>query len=187
MTSTSDSGPGFDVAALLADVVRGDAAAWEALVDEYSRMVWSVVRSFGLDHATSCDVTQTVWLRLHEHAAGIREPKALPGWLATTAKRESLRLIKNARREVFSDRDVAVEDPTIQIDEVIELDDRRSRVGQALLELGEACRQLLRLLTLDPPLSYDELAAVLGRPRGSIGPTRRRCLEQLRTRLAVSA
>lgn len=176
-----------DVTELLPAAADGDAAAWEALVDEFGTMVWAVARSFGLDEATASDVAQTVWLRLHEHIGGIRDPRALPGWLATTAKREALRLLRRRRREVFSERDVPVEDPTATVDDAHETEDRRRRVGEALARLSDACRQLLRLLTVEPALSYDEIAELLGRPRGSLGPTRARCLDRLRGELGAAA
>lgn len=174
-----------DVTELLPAAAAGDADAWEALVEEYGTMVWAVARSFGLDESTAGDVSQTVWLRLQEHIGAIREPRALPGWLSTTAKREALRVLRRRRREVYHERDIPVEDPTRAVDDADEAADRRSRVGHALHRLSEACRQLLRLLTVEPALSYDEIASLLGRPRGSLGPTRARCLDHLRRELAA--
>jgi RNA polymerase sigma factor (sigma-70 family) len=155
--------------------------AWEAIVDEYGSLVWSVARSFRLDEATAGDVAQTTWLRLVEHAATIRDPAALPGWLATTTRREALRLVRRRDREVADEFVEPVEpDPSSDVDQRLDEDQRRSQVMGAFGQMSEGCRQLLRLLATDPPLPYTEVAAIIGRPIGSIGPTRARCLDRLR-------
>jgi len=128
-----------------------------------------------------------VWLRLVEHLADLREPRALPGWLATTARHEGLRIIKRRARDVPADLggttfEVAEEhDPGAALVE----DLRSQALREALLELPEKRRELLLLLLAEPPLSYDEISARLGIPRGSIGPTRARALEQLRESRAL--
>ena len=77
---------------LLTLASAGDQAAWNELVDRFSQMVWSIARSFRLDDATAKDVSQTVWLRLVENMHRIDDPERLPGWLATTCRREALRV-----------------------------------------------------------------------------------------------
>ncbi|HEY6627544.1 MAG TPA: sigma-70 family RNA polymerase sigma factor, partial [Acidimicrobiia bacterium] len=77
---------------LLARAARGDQAAWNALVETFGQMVWSIARSFRLDDASAKDVTQTVWLKLVENCDRIQDPERLPGWLATTCRREALRV-----------------------------------------------------------------------------------------------
>ena len=180
MTSTLGAVPA--VGPLLEKATGGDAAAWEALVDEFGGMVWGVARSFGLDPAAAADVAQTTWLRLVEHAGDIREPAALPGWLATTARREALRLIRRSQREVADDVTPSTSvDPTADVDQRMDDDVRRRRVVGAFGQLNDACQQLLRLLSADPALPYSVIAETIGRPIGSIGPTRARCLERLRS------
>jgi RNA polymerase sigma factor (sigma-70 family) len=166
---------------LLARAAHGDQAAWDQLVDRYGRLVWSVARSFGLDEATAGDVSQTVWLRLVEHCAGIRDPDRLPGWLATTTRREALRVLRNSRRQQPSELTRTAADPTAPLPDELLLDDELSRtVAVAFRQLPERCRQLLRLLTAVPRLDYRTISGVIDRPVGSIGPTRARCLERLR-------
>src|SRR3954462_14793229 len=88
----------------LVDAARaGDAAAWDALVDRFLPLVTAVIRRLRLSAADADDVNQTVWLRLLEHLDRLREPRALPGWLATTARREGLRMLKRRGREVSVD------------------------------------------------------------------------------------
>ena len=85
--------------ALLSRAADGDGSAWEELVDRHARLVWSVLRSYRLDDATAADVFQTVWLRLVEQVDRIREPERLAAWLATTARREALRVLRRGARE----------------------------------------------------------------------------------------
>lgn len=143
-------------------------------------MVWSIARGFRLDDATAKDVSQTVWLKLIENMDSIEDPKRLPGWLATTARREALRVTKARERVVPSDFDYDVEDDSPSPDELL-IDDEQSRlVVQAFRSLDEFCQQLLRLMTIEPALSYEEVSVATGRPVGSLGPTRARCLQKLK-------
>jgi RNA polymerase sigma factor (sigma-70 family) len=168
-------------AELLAAAGAGDAQAWSSLVDRYHRLVWSVVRSFRLDASAAADVVQTVWLRLVENWDRIRDPDKLASWLATTARNESLRSLKHLSRQTPTEFELDVRDPTVgDLDErLVEREVERSALA-AFNELGADCRRLLRLLCADPPLDYDAIAEIIGRPVGSIGPTRGRCLDQLR-------
>lgn len=175
----------------LADLISraggGDQQAWRDLVNRYANLVWSVARSHRLDHADAADVCQTTWLRLAEHLGSLREPSRLPGWLATTARRESLRVIAGRRRETPGALpDEPDPDPAAGPETLVLIEDRDNRLWQAFGGLSERCQQLLRILSSAPELSYAEVGVVLGIPVGSIGPTRGRCLESLRRRLTAS-
>lgn len=169
------------VAELLAGAARGDQAAWEALVDRFERLVWSVVRGFRFDEGTSHDVFQTVWLRLVEHCGRIRQPERLAGWLATTARNEAIRALHQGRRETPSDFQFDVADPAAPgPEETLIAGETERAVLAAFAELSADCQQLLRLVCADPPLDYQTIAELLGRPVGSIGPTYGRCLKRMR-------
>ena len=169
---------------MLTLAVDGERAAWDALVDRFGQMVWSTARGFRLDDATAKDVSQTVWLKLIENIDRIEDPERLPGWLATTCRREALRVLKTRERDVPTDFEYDVEDPAPSLEEVL-IDDEESRsLVQAFQTLDETCRQLLRLLTIEPGLSYEEISDATGRPIGSLGPTRARCLEKLKTAIS---
>jgi len=171
---------------LLAAAGEGDQQAWNQLVVRYERLVWSVVRSFRLDDAAAADVSQTVWLRLVEHCDRIRNPEGLASWLATTARHEAIRTSKLQRRQTPSDFEFDVEDTTVVgFDELLVETEDQARVMAAFRRLPEDSQQLLRLLTTDPPLEYETIAEIIGRPIGSIGPTRARCLERLRRLMAA--
>src|SRR4051794_18819190 len=165
----------------------GDAAAWDALVERFLPLVTAVIRRLRLSPADADDVNQTVWLRLVEHLDGLREPRALPGWLATTARNEGLRVIRSRGRDLPVDPGGSTFDTPEHSDpgEALVQDLRSHALREAVLELPEKRRVLLLLLLADPPLSYDEISARLGIPKGSIGPTRARALEQLRNSRAL--
>lgn len=169
---------------LVEQAATGDQKAWNDLVDRYGNLVWSVVRGFRLDPASAADVSQTTWLRLVENLDRIRDPERLAGWLATTARHEALRLLRRTQRELPTvDLDV-LSDPAF-VDPAAELleNERAAEVVAAYQTLSHDCQQLLRLLTADPPLEYAEIAELIDRPVGSIGPTRARCLQRLRRSL----
>jgi RNA polymerase sigma factor (sigma-70 family) len=172
-------------AELFAGVQAGDQAAWDALVERFSSLLWGVARGHRLDGATAGDVVQTVWLKLVENLDRIREPAALPGWLSTTARRECLGVLRMQGRALPTDTDdmvtVVSDDPPT--DAGVLTDERDRALWAAFERLGERCRQLLRVLMADPAPSYEEASAALDMPIGSIGPTRGRCLDRLRTLL----
>ena len=178
----------------VADLVRaageGDQGAWNALVDRYSGLVWHVARGHRLGDADASDVAQTVWLRLVESLPRLREPAAVGGWLATTARNESLRLLRRSGREVV-EADLGLEatpaDDTYSPEAVLEAAERRDLVRRALDLLPLRCRTLLRALAFGPDDSYADISAALDMPVGSIGPTRGRCLDRLRQGLRADA
>jgi RNA polymerase sigma factor (sigma-70 family) len=154
--------------------------AWSLLVARHSRQMYAVARSFSVDAGTAEDLVQTAWLRLVERVEQLRDPAALGAWLCTVVRNEARRLVTR-RREIPSV--LALEQRPAGgdgCDDRLIRDERVQVLRLAFANLNEPCRQLLRLLLADPPLSYDELAAATGRPRGSLGPTRRRCLQHLR-------
>src|SRR3989442_612130 len=106
------------IAGLVNAAAAGDEAAWGGLVDAFAGLGWSVIKGYRLRAADAADVSQTTWLRLAEHIGGVREPERIGAWLATTAGRECLRLIRQNRRAVPTDDLRLVEvpdcDPTVQ-------------------------------------------------------------------------
>jgi RNA polymerase sigma factor (sigma-70 family) len=149
-------------------------------VERYSGLLWSVARSFGLNESDAGDVVQTTWLRLVERIDGIREPAAAGRWLAVTARHESLRVVRRRDRELPG----AVADGVARgpaPEQVFLARERVRQVAAALETLPHRCRSLLRLVAVAS--SQAELAAALGIPVGSVGPTRARCLDTLARRL----
>lgn len=166
---------------LLSLAADGDQEAWNALVERFGQMVWAIARSFRLDDATAKDVSQTVWLKLVENCGRIQDPERLPGWLATTCRREAIRASRSRERLLPTAHDLDVADESADLDSMLIEDEEARSVVRAFKLLSDDCRRLLRLLAVDPPLSYDEIAALLDRPVGSLGPTRARCLDRLKS------
>ena len=186
--------PNEEAARLVRAAESGDASAWEEIVESFSGLVWSVIRGYRLAPADAADVFQTVWLRLAEHLGRIRDPERVGAWLATTARRESLRVVQGRSRLVLTDRsdlldtrhpgENAPEQAVLDAEQAMLDSDRAARLWRAFGALPERCQKLLRVLMATPPPSYAEVAAVLDMPVGSIGPSRARCLDQLKRRLA---
>jgi len=159
----------------------GDETAWGAIVDRFAGLVWATARAHRLSSADAADVAQTTWLRLVENLDRIKDPERVGAWLATTARRECLRHIRLQSREFTTAEDSVFEVPSDDHAEqrLITLE-RNTALRRALARISERCQGLLRLLAAPEDLSYEEIAAALGMPIGAIGPTRARCLEQLR-------
>jgi len=165
----------------------GEKNAWDELVERYAPLVYSVCRRYRLTQADIDDVGQSVWLRLVEHLPGLREPAALPGWIATTTQRECFRLIRASRRVEPVDlaQSPDVPEQAVAEEEVLR-HERGTILRSAFSELSRKCQQLLALLMQDPPAPYDEISRRLGLPVGSIGPNRARCLTRLRQTPALA-
>jgi RNA polymerase sigma factor (sigma-70 family) len=169
------------LALLAAWAADGDQAAWTALVDEFGGVVRATTRAHRLSDADAADVFQTTWMRLIENLDGIQDPTRLGGWLATTARHESLNVIRRAVRLIpRSDDlpDLPSDDPHPH--ERLSTEQNALDVQTALERLALRDRALLRMLTADPTPSYTEIAAALGLAIGSIGPMRARALTRLR-------
>ena len=177
------------VVALVTRAAGGDPTAWNDIVERYAPLVWSICARFQLGNSDREDVAQSVWLLLVEQLGKLREPAALPGWLATTTHRECLRVVtaasKTERRGTLDDA-LQFVDNTI-IDEEILMAERNAALRAAFAELPPRYQQLLGMLAKDPPVSYAEISATLQIPVGSIGPQRARCLERLRKSPALAA
>jgi RNA polymerase sigma factor (sigma-70 family) len=172
-----------DLSELVGAAAQGDQRAWEGLVERFSGLVWSVARAYGLREADAADVAQTAWLRLVEHLHRVRDPQRVGAWLATTARHEALRMLRVVGRQlpVGDDAELEPSDAVPVTPESQALaSEQRSSLWGAFATLPSSCQRLLRVLMADPPPSYQEAAAALDMPIGSIGPTRRRCLERLR-------
>jgi RNA polymerase sigma factor (sigma-70 family) len=172
------------VIALVARVGDGDQEAWDEIVERYSPLVWNICVHYQLNRHDIDDVGQSVWLLLVENIGSLREAAALPGWLATTTRRECLRILRAGRRHEHAElppEDQMPPDPAATaIDEEVIVAERDVALRAAFAELPPRCYRLLSMLVSDPPPPYADISAMLGIPVGSIGPTRARCLERLR-------
>jgi len=179
------------VTALVTRAANGDRLAWDALVERYAPLIWSICRRYQLGAADADDVGQTVWLQLLDHLGDLREPAALADWLASTTRQECGR----ARRAAW------VSQPTGHVPEAESIPDTQTLTAkqemlaaewhaalrEAFTRLPRCCQQLLALLIGDQPLSKAEISVQLGISAASIGPRRGRCLSKLRHDPAIAA
>jgi RNA polymerase sigma factor (sigma-70 family) len=186
------------LATLFAGALSGEAAAWNALVERLQRVVWKSVNMMTYDHEVRDDAFAATWLRLAERLATIREPEKLPGWLATTACNEVRQILRQRGRHDSIGFGTASSSVGHGLGDLFDtltgddgehaagmmLDESRRQVRAAFGRLDDNCRQILTVLVLaDPPVPYDEASERLGRPIGSLGPSRRRCLEKMKSLL----
>jgi RNA polymerase sigma factor (sigma-70 family) len=175
------------VVELVSHAKNGDPDAWDRIVERYAPLVWSLCRRFGLTGADAEDVGACVWLRLVEALDTIREPAALPGWLATTTRRECMYLLRNRNRQIpVEDNERLVDETDAAADEWLLTQERQIALREALGELSERCQRLLSMLFADPPTPYSKISDALGMAVGAIGPSRQRCLEKLRESPALA-
>ncbi|NNE11804.1 MAG: sigma-70 family RNA polymerase sigma factor [Ilumatobacter sp.] len=180
---------------LVAGALDGDRSAWDALVERLHRVVWKAVNMMTTDPHLRDDAFATTWLRLAERLDTIEDPEKLPGWLTTTATNEVRQQLRRKSRTDVSltpswrsaepggaadllDRlPAAASEPGAGLESA----ERRREVRAAFARLDDDCREVITVLVLsDPPLRYDEASRVLGRPVGSLGPTRGRCLDKMK-------
>ncbi len=176
---------------LVARARSGDKQAWDALVERYAPLIWSICRRHRLGRADANDVSQSVWLRLVGQLDRIREPAAIPGWIATTTRRECIRVLSAAQGPHATVRALDVESFPDQrartSDQELLAAERHAALREAFSQLPSHGQQLLTLLIADPPVPYADISAQLGIPVGSIGPTRSRYLDKMRRHPAIAA
>ena len=175
---------GAPLVALVRAAAAGDQSSWAALVREFDGMLWAVARAHRLGEADATDVVQATWLKLFEHLGRLHEPSRVGAWLVTTARRECLGVLRNARRNtLYGDEAPECEAPDPSPDELLATAERDDALRRSFSRLRPSDQSLLRLLLAEPRPAYEEISAALGIPIGSIGPTRARALVRLRREL----
>jgi RNA polymerase sigma factor (sigma-70 family) len=188
MTLLAQGSPGErlsadEVARLVESAAAGDQNGWDALVREFGGLIHSIARAHRLRDAHAADVAQVTWLRLLEHLVDLREPSRVGAWLATTARRECLSVLRDSKRHLpLEDGVLERESPEAPGEELL-VAERDRALWHSFACLRSADQELLRLLAADPCPTYEEISAALDMPIGSIGPTRARALERLRRQL----
>jgi RNA polymerase sigma factor (sigma-70 family) len=177
---------GEQVTHFFSSAANGDAHGWGALVREFSGLIRAIARAHGLGEADIADVAQATWLRLLEHLHDLHDPSRVGAWLATTSRRECLRILRDAKRQVLLGDDTAdCESPEAPPGDRLMVAERDLALWRSFARLRARDQALLRLLIADHRPDYEEISAVLAMPIGSIGPTRARALERLRLQLEI--
>ena len=179
------------ITALVARAANGQEQAWDALVERYAPLIWSICRGYRLGRADADDVGQSVWMCLVDQLDKIRDPAALPGWLATTTRRECWRVVGAARGPnavvCAPDAETIPDGQAGAVEHELLAAERHAALRQAFTHLPPAGQRLIAMLVADPPVPYAEISIRLGIPIGSIGPTRSRCLDKMRRYPAIAA
>jgi RNA polymerase sigma factor (sigma-70 family) len=183
--SGETGGVARDMQRLVPAAAGGCQDAWNEIVKRYAGRVWAVARAYRLSAADAADVSQTTWLRLLEHLPRLTAPERVGAWLATTARRECLRVVRRTGREWPDDEIADVPAPAADLDHELVIAERDAALWQAFARLRPRDQALLRLLAEDPAPGYAEISEALEMPIGSIGPTRVRALERLRREIAA--
>ncbi|GAB4424678.1 MAG: sigma-70 family RNA polymerase sigma factor [Anaerolineae bacterium] len=175
---------------LLRGCQKGNPQAWEALLNKYERLVFSIPLNYGLSHDDAADITQLTFTILLRSLDKLDEDSHLGAWLATVARRHTWRLLERRRRESVNEAEDLTESESFQGQAASDFMNRWELLewlDYGLTRIGGRCRRLLQALYFDPQQpSYAEVAADLEIPVGSVGPTRARCLERLRQILQKS-
>lgn len=186
---SSETIPSADRAARLARCLEqareGERGALDEVVRELNPLLWHVARAQGLTAEHAADVVQTTWLELLRRLHEIRSPQALTAWLVSTTRREAWRTRARLRKQAHEGVEVLDEigDATVDVPELVATADRDGVLWRHVRRLSERCRTLLRIVAFVDRPDYSVVAEALGMPRGSIGPTRGRCLAKLREML----
>jgi RNA polymerase sigma factor (sigma-70 family) len=177
---------GERIAGLVSEARQGSEEALGQIVTEFTPMLWQVARATGMSSGDAEDVVQTVWMRLVAHLDDIHTSAALAGWLVITARREAWRVRAEGRKQLPTDTESFDALPGRQpgSEEQVIIEDQRRTMWRAISQLSGRCQELLRIIAFVPRPDYAAVAAELGMPVGSIGPTRGRCLAKLRDLLA---
>ena len=165
--------------------LEGESMAWETLITRYRRLIFSIPNKFRFPPSDCNDVFQTVCVKLIEHLQDLKDDSKVSSWLITTTTRHCIH-IRSMKHRDLSDEEGMEEtpDPTETSEETGIRSDREQKAREAIAEMAERCRKLLELLYLDQTEpGYAEISEKLKMPVASIGPTRARCLEKLRTML----
>ena len=175
---------------LVTSARNGDKQAWDELVERYAPLIWSICCRQRLDRADAEDVSQAVWLHLVDHLDDLRNPAALPGWLATTTRRECGRVMRAPRGPLAAgyvpDAGTIPDQQPGMAGQELPTAERHAALREAFARLPPCCQQLISMLIQDPPVPYAQISAKLGIPTGSISPNRRRYLDKLRSYPAVA-
>jgi RNA polymerase sigma factor (sigma-70 family) len=171
---------------LLTALAAGDEATWHTTVRRYEALLRCAARVVLRSDADIDEAVQRTWVLLLRNADHINDPRCLPGWLSTTARREALSILRGQQRAIPS-ADVADRVAPDETDVATALmdDELRRALDQAVETLPLSQRLIVRAL-LREPASYDALSQELGIPRGSLGPLRGRAVRALRARLEPS-
>jgi RNA polymerase sigma factor (sigma-70 family) len=170
-------------AELFTAIVDRDEAAWRMAVERYQGLLFWTASRYRLTAEETADVVQETWARLLEHLDDIRDPERITGWLATTAARQCLAVIRRRRREAPAPQELLDSVSTWDPDDRLDAVQRARALRRAVATLSRRERELMEVFLEPEPPSYAEISRRLSMPIGSIGPVRMRAMRRLRAML----
>jgi RNA polymerase sigma factor (sigma-70 family) len=186
---------GYDASAsnarMVQDCLNGNEDAWIALVERYKNLIYSIPLKQGLPADDAAEIFQSVCLSLLSELPKIRDPQSLPAWLIQVTVRRCAMLRREQQPFLAVDEEdleahVEKQSSALSREQIRELE-MEQMLREARAALSPQCRQLIEMLFDESPARpYDEVAAALGLATGSIGLTRKRCLDYLRKNLERS-
>lgn len=178
----------YDEHILVDACLRGEEVAWQAFLERYGRLIYTIARRFGFSQLVAEEIYQDVCLTVFEKLSTLRDRQRLTGWLTTITRRVCIRRLR--MRDLAGALDNALDLDSFDymtteiFEEKILLVEQNAVLRQAVADLDLRCQQLLQALFFDPlPDSYETIATQLAIPLGSLSPLRQRCLEKLRFKL----
>lgn len=170
-----------DLGRLRVDAAGGGPAGFVA---QALRVIGPIAAGHRLGADERKDICQATLVALLRSVPPLRDPACLPGWLATTARRQAHRVVRKRLREVQLPCADLLSGRRLSPEALVLAAERDRMLWRAVDRLpSEQARRLAWLLAHRPELTQAQLAAELGLAEGSIGPLRRRSLDILRTQL----
>ena len=162
----------------------GSEDAWNAILDKYKRLIYSIPIKHGFSPEDASDIFQSVCVELLKELPRLREPRALAGWLIKVTAHKCFHWQRTESRYVKTENPPAPVFEGPDLDELLDAVEREQMLRDAMGSLTARCKKLVSMLFFDfPPTPYDAVAKKLGLARGSIGFIRRRCLDRLKRNL----
>jgi RNA polymerase sigma-70 factor (ECF subfamily) len=160
----------------------GEAQAWEELVRQYQRRVYSICYRFAGSTETAEDLTQDVFIRMYRTLDSYDAGRAaFMTWVATMTRNL---LVDHFRKSKYDRQTDSLESPVGETPDVLTLSDQlrdpaagpdrrwqaqetRAQVHSALQKLSPELREAVILRDLQD-MDYREIAAVLRVPEGTV-------------------
>jgi RNA polymerase sigma factor (sigma-70 family) len=174
---------------LVRDCLSGHEDAWSCLIEKYKALIYSIPVKYGLSQEDASDVFQATCLELLARLPDLQKPRALAKWLMQVAHHECYRWKRSQRRMVSRDAEPELPEPANPAiaESLIQQTEEEQILREAIQLLTPQCRRLVELLFFEtPPRPYAEAAEELGLAPGSIGFTRKKCIDRLRRQLEKS-
>ena len=153
----------------------GEPAAWNELVERFSRYVYAIaVRAYRLPEHDAEDVFQDVFARTYERLYSLRDDAAIRPWIAQLTRNACVDKLRAGGRE-----EPVPETPEGETDAVLDKLDDALSVHESMRAISPDCREILdRFFARDE--SYRTIGEALGIPAGTIASRISRCLGKLR-------